>query len=42
MKETPQQYTQRILSYVEGKGPLALQAATSEKLDQPIKGISNI
>jgi hypothetical protein len=26
MKETPQQYTQRILGYVEGKEPLAVQA----------------
>jgi hypothetical protein len=39
MNETPQQYTQRILSYVEGKGPLAVQAATAEKLDQLIKGV---
>jgi len=40
MKETPQQYTQRILSYVEGKGPLAVQAATAEKLNQLIQGVA--
>lgn len=38
MNETPQQYTQRILSYVEDKEPLAIQAATAEKLNQLIKG----
>ena len=40
MKETPEQYTQRILGYVEGKEPLAVQAATAEKLDRLIKGVS--
>ena len=40
MKETPQQFTQRILSYVEGKQPLAVQAATARKLDHLIKGVS--
>jgi len=40
MKETPQQFTQRILSYVEGKQPLAVQAATAGKLDHLIKGVS--
>src|SRR5215469_6836829 len=40
MKETPQPYAQRILSYIEGKEPLAVQAATAEKLDQLIKGVS--
>jgi hypothetical protein len=40
MKETPQQYTQRILSYIEGKEPLAVQAATAERLSQLIKGVS--
>ena len=28
MKETPQQYRERILGYVEGKQPLVVQAAT--------------
>ena len=40
MKETPRQYTQRILSYIEGKEPLAVQAATAEKLDQLIQGVA--
>jgi hypothetical protein len=40
MNETPQKYTQRILGYVEGKEPLAVQAATADKLDRLIKGIS--
>ncbi len=40
MNETPQQYTQRILGYIEGKEPLAVQAATAERLDRLIKGVS--
>jgi len=40
MNETPQQYTQRILGYVEGKEPLAVQAATVERLDRLVKGLS--
>jgi len=40
MNETPQQYTQRILSYIEGKEPLAVQAATADRLGQLIKGVS--
>jgi len=39
MKETPQQYTERILSYVEGKQPLVVQAATAKRLNRLIKGI---
>lgn len=39
MKETPQQYTQRVTSYVEGKKSLAVQAATPKKLEKLIKGI---
>jgi DinB superfamily len=39
MKETPQQYTQRVLGYVEGKKPLAVQAATANKLALLIKGV---
>jgi hypothetical protein len=39
MNEAPQQYTQRILGYVEGKRPLAVQAATAKKLDRLIKGV---
>ena len=40
MKETPQQYTRRILGYVEGKQPLAVQAATADRLSQLINGVS--
>jgi len=40
MKETPQQYTKRILGYVEGKQPLVVQAATAKKLDRLIRGVS--
>lgn len=40
MNETPQQYTQRILSYIEGKEPLAVQAATAKRLAQLIEGVS--
>ncbi len=39
MKETPQQYTQRIIGNVEGKKSLAVQAATPKKLDRLIKGV---
>lgn len=40
MKETPQQYTRRMLGYMEGKQPLAVQASTAKKLDRLIKGVS--
>jgi len=39
MKETPQQYTQRVVGYSEGKKPLAVQAATAKKLERLIKGV---
>jgi len=39
MNETPQQYTERILSYMDGKKPLAVQAATAEKLKRLIEGV---
>jgi hypothetical protein len=39
MKETPQQYTERILGYMEGKQPLAVQAATAAKLERLIEGV---
>jgi len=39
MKETPQQYTQRVVSYTQGKQPLAVQAATAKKLERLIKGV---
>jgi hypothetical protein len=40
MKETPQQYTERILGYVDGKQPLVVQTATAKKLNRLIKGVS--
>jgi hypothetical protein len=40
MPENPQQYTQRILSYMESKQPLAVQAATPKKLERLIRGVS--
>ena len=40
MKETPEQYTQRVLSYQEGQDPLAIQRATGKKLQGFIKGLT--
>jgi len=40
MNETPKQFMERILSYVEGQEPLAVQAATAGRLGQLIKGVS--
>jgi hypothetical protein len=40
VKETPQQYTQRVVNYLDGKQPLAVQAATAKKIDRLIKGVS--
>jgi hypothetical protein len=42
MEEKPQQYTQRILGYVKGKQPLAVQAATADTLDRLINGLSTV
>lgn len=39
MNETPQQYTTRIVSHVQGKDPLAVQAATPRKLARLIAGV---
>src|SRR3984893_12200051 len=39
MNETAQQYIQRITAHVEGKQPLAVQAATPRKLERLIKGV---
>ena len=39
MTETPQQYTQRILGYVEGQEPLAAQRATAKTLARLIDGV---
>ena len=40
MKEPQQEYTQRILSYIEGREPLAVQVATAKRLAQLIEGVS--
>ena len=34
MKETPQEYIQRILSYVAGRDPLDIQARTPKELER--------
>ncbi len=39
MKETAQQYTQRIVAHTQGKQPLAVQAATAKRLERLIKGV---
>jgi hypothetical protein len=39
MKETIEQYMQRISGYMEGKQPLAVQASTAKKLERLIKGL---
>lgn len=39
MKETPQQYAQRILHHVEGKDPLKVQASTPKKLAALLKNV---
>ena len=40
MAETPQQYTQRILSHVEGQDALKVQRATPAKLKRLIQGFT--
>jgi DinB family protein len=39
VKETIEQYMQRINGYMEGKQPLAVQTATSKKLERLIQGV---
>src|SRR6266849_2058204 len=39
MNETAEQYIQRITAHVEGKQPLAVQAATAKKLERLINGV---
>lgn len=38
MKETPQEYVQRILGYVGGEDPLRIQRRTPKQLERLIKG----
>jgi hypothetical protein len=40
MKETAQQYIDRILGYVEGKDPLKVQKSTAKKMEKLIKPLS--
>lgn len=40
MNETPGQYTQRIVGYVQDGEPLVVQAETAKKLERLIKGVS--
>jgi uncharacterized damage-inducible protein DinB len=40
MQETPQQYTQRILGYMNGKEPLQVQQETPKKLQKLVKPLS--
>jgi len=40
MKETPQQYIQRMLGFAGAQEPLKVQAATAKKLERLIKGVS--
>ena len=39
MPETPQQYTQRILSHAQGQDPIKLQSAFNKQLTRLTKGI---
>jgi DinB family protein len=39
VKETPQEYTQRMLENVKGVDPLKVEAATAKKLERLIKGV---
>ncbi len=40
MQETPQQYTQRILGYIEGKDPVEVLGSTPRQIARLIKGVS--
>jgi hypothetical protein len=40
MQETPQQYTQRILGYIEGKKPMEILAASPRQIARLVKGVS--
>jgi uncharacterized damage-inducible protein DinB len=40
MKETPQQYTQRILGYLEGKKSMEILASTPRQIARLVKGVS--
>ena len=40
MQETPQQYIERILGFIDGKDPLRVQRETPKKLQTLIKPLS--
>jgi len=40
VQETPQQYAERILGFIEGKDPLEILAATPRRIARLIKGVS--
>src|ERR1035438_1471170 len=40
MKETPQEYSRPITSYVDGEQPMKVRAATPKKLERLIRGVS--
>ena len=40
MQETPQQYTQRVLGYLEGKKPMEVLAVTPRQIARLVKGVS--
>ena len=40
MIETPKQYTERLLRYVDGREPIDVQAATAARLEHVIAGVS--
>ena len=40
MQETPQQYTQRILGYLEEKKPMEILAASPRQIARLVKGVS--
>jgi DinB superfamily len=40
MPETPEQYRARMLSHLDGKDPLKLQAAAPKKIERLLKGVS--
>lgn len=39
MQETHEEYRQRVLSHVEGRDPLKMQAAAPQKLERLLKGL---
>ena len=39
MRETPQEYTKRILGYQAGKNPLEVQQDTAKKIERLIEGV---